>query len=91
MVINLVCSTIRERFSSYLLLKEKVAGYEKAKSVQLSHCESKTLQAAIQRVPLKAENGNQDLVTATSIFPMCLVVRSIRVKEKERDLVRGQY
>ena len=62
MAINLVCSTVGERFSSYLHLKEKVAAYEKAKSVYLSHCDSKTLQAAYKRILLNAAKANQDLV-----------------------------
>ena len=57
----------------------------------MSHCGAKTLQAASKRIPLKAANANQDLVITTSISPMCLVVKSNRVKEKERDLIRGQY
>ena len=61
---DLVCFTVGEKFSSYMYLhlKEKVAAYEKAKSVQLSHSDSKTLQAASKRIPLKAAKANKDLV-----------------------------
>ena len=47
---------------SYHHLKEKIAAYKKAKSVQLSHSDSKTLQAVSKRIPLKAAKANQDLV-----------------------------
>ena len=60
--IDLVCFTIGERFSLCLHLEEKVAAYENAKSVQLSHSESKTLQAVSKRIPLNAAKANQDLV-----------------------------
>ena len=46
----------------YKLKKVLVAAYEKAKSVQLNHSDSKTLQAASKRIPLKAAKANQDLV-----------------------------
>ena len=60
--IDLMCFTVGERFSLYPHLEEKVAAYEKAKSVQLSHSDSKTLQAASKRIPLQAAKANQDLV-----------------------------
>ena len=60
--IDLVCFTVGERFSSYHYLKEKVTAYEKAKSIQLSHSDSKTLQTASKRIPLKAAKANKDLV-----------------------------
>ena len=53
---------VGERFSSYDELKKKLATYEKAKSVQLSHRDSRTLNVARKRVPKRVEAAKQELV-----------------------------
>lgn len=43
-------------------LKKKLANYEKAKSIQLSHRDSRTLDAARKRVPKRVKTAKQELV-----------------------------
>ncbi len=49
-------------FSSYKELEEKVKAYEKSRHVQLTHTDSRTLEASMKRVPKRVEGANRDLV-----------------------------
>ena len=57
-----VSFAIGERFSSYEELKAKITAYENARSTQLCHSDSRTLEAARKRVPRKVERAKKDLV-----------------------------
>ena len=52
---------VGDRFSSYKALQDKIKVYENATSVQLSHRDSRTLEAARKRVPKRIEGANEDL------------------------------
>ena len=52
---------IGECFSSYSDLESKVKSYEKSRSVQLTHRDSRTLEAARKRVPKRVEGANAEL------------------------------
>ena len=62
-------------------LKEKVAAYEKAKSVQLSHCNIKTVQVASKSIPLKTAKANENLVNYYITLSCVFDGKSIRIKE----------
>ena len=81
---------VSECFSSYEELAKKVDTYQKEKYVQLTHRDSRTLEAASKRVE------NYQLLTracGTILFtlPVFLVARNIRVKEVDSDRPRGMY
>ena len=58
-----VCSfSVGEKFARFDALKEKIATYEKDRSVQLYRSDSRTLEAAGKRVPLRVEKAKKDLV-----------------------------
>ena len=90
--INLVCFIVGETLSSYLHLKEKVAAYEKAKSVPLmSHCNIKTVQVASKSIPLKTAKVNENLVYFYINLSCVFDGKKYQDKGNERDLIRGQY
>ena len=53
---------VGEMFSSYDNLKKELAEFEKSQSVQLTHKDSRTLEAAAKRVPKRVEKANTALV-----------------------------
>ena len=53
---------VGDTFSSYGDLKKKLAEFEKSHSVQLTHRDSRTLEAADSRVPKRVKNANTALV-----------------------------
>ena len=53
---------VGDRFSSYKELDEKVKAYEKSRHVQLTHRDSRTLEASRKRVPKRVESANKALV-----------------------------
>ncbi len=57
-----VSFVIGEKFSSYDNLKDKISSYESTKCVQLYHSDSRTLEAAKNRVPCKVAKANHELV-----------------------------
>ena len=57
-----VSFAVGEKFASYDELKTKITAYENSRSVQLSHSDSRTLEAAKKRVPRKVERAKKDLV-----------------------------
>ena len=59
---------IGSKFSSFDDLKCFIATYEKERSVQLLQRDSRTLEAARKRVPLKVEKANKSLVYYSIIF-----------------------
>ena len=63
-----VLFTIGEKFSSYTQLKEKIGAYERSNCVQLTHTDSKTLETACKRAPVKAGKAKQDLVYYYILF-----------------------
>ena len=48
-----------ESFTSYKQLEEKVKIYERSKFVQLGHRDSRTLEAARKRVPIRVDGANE--------------------------------
>ena len=64
-----VCSfSVGEKFARFDALKEKIATYEKDRSVQLYRSDSRTLEAAGKRVPLRVEKAKKDLVYYSVTF-----------------------
>ena len=62
-----VCSfSVGEKFARFDALKEKIATYEKDRSVQLGRSDSRTLEAAGKRVPV--EKAKKDLVYYSVTF-----------------------
>lgn len=56
------CSfVVGECFSSYKQLDDKVKAYEKSRSVQLGHRDSRTLEAAKKRAPKRVDGANREL------------------------------
>ena len=53
---------VGDTFSSYYDLKKKLAEFEKSHSVQLTQRDSRTLEAAARRVPMRVKNANTALV-----------------------------
>ena len=53
---------VGDTFSSYDDLKKKLAEFEKSHSVQLTQRDSRTLEAAARRVPMRVKNANTALV-----------------------------
>ena len=52
---------VGEKFGSYEDLQKKVDVYQKEKYVQLTHRDSRTLDAASKRVPKRVEIANKEL------------------------------
>ena len=52
---------IGESFSSYSDLDAKVKSYEKSRSIQLTHRDSRTLEAASKRAPKRVEGAKPEL------------------------------
>ncbi len=52
---------IGESFHSYSDLEAKVKSYEKSRSIQLTHRDSRTLEAASKRVPKRVEGAKPEL------------------------------
>ena len=64
-----VCSfSVSEKFARFDALKKKIATYEKDRSVQLYRSDSRTLEAAGKRVPLRVEKAKKDLVYYSVTF-----------------------
>ena len=60
--------SVGEKFARFDALKEKIATYEKDRSVQLYRSDSRTLEAAGKRVPLRVEKAKKDLVYYSVTF-----------------------
>lgn len=52
---------VGESFTSYEQLEEKVKIYERSNFVQLGHRDSRTLEAARKRVPIRVDGANKEL------------------------------
>ena len=52
---------VGESFTTYKQLEEKVKIYERSNFVQLGHRDSRTLEAARKRVPIRADGANNEL------------------------------
>ena len=59
---QLVSFVVGEKFASYEDLKAKITAYEKSRSIQLCHSDSRTLEAAKKRIPRKVERAKKELV-----------------------------
>ena len=53
---------VGESFSSYTALESKIKSYEKSRSVQLTHRDSRTLDGARKRTPKHVQGAKQELV-----------------------------
>lgn len=52
---------VGESFTSYKQLEEKVEVYEKSNFVQLGHRDSRILEGAKKRVPMRVDGANKEL------------------------------
>ena len=52
---------VGESFTTYKQLEEKVKIYERSNFVQLGHRDSRTLEAARKRVPIRVDGANNEL------------------------------
>ena len=80
---------VGDTFSSYDDLKKKLAEFEKSHSVQLTQRDSRTLEAAARRVPMRVKNANTALVYYSISFSCVFGGKSIITKEVERDPIKG--
>ena len=58
---NCVSFEVGESFSSYDDLEKKIEAYEKSTSIQLTHRDSRTIEAAKKRVPKRVAGIKSDL------------------------------
>lgn len=59
---------IGKKFSSYKELDDQIKAYEIARSIQLCHRDSRTIEAARKRVPRKVEGAKKELKYYTIHF-----------------------
>ena len=79
-----------ESFTSYKQLEEKVKIYERSNFVQLGHRDSRTLEAARKRVPIRVDGANNEL-KYYSIHLTCVFgdeIKSTRIKAQGKGFIR---
>ena len=68
-----VCFAVGDKFYTYDELKKKIDAYERFRSVQLCHSDSRTLEAAKKRVPRKVSKAKKELMYYQINFSCILI------------------
>ena len=77
-------------FSSYKELEERVKAYEKSRHVQLTHRDSRTLEASRKRVPKRVEKLTKIWCIIVSTLPVSLGARNTPRRAQESGISNGE-